>query len=32
MRYKIDKTGKVIEKLTAPKPEPKKSTKRKGRK
>lgn len=31
-RYKVDKTGKVIEKLTAPKPEPKKSTKRKGRK
>lgn len=30
-RYKIDKTGKILEKLTAPK-EPKKTTKRKGRK
>jgi hypothetical protein len=30
-RYKIDKTGKIIEKLTAPKEPAKKSTKKKGR-
>jgi hypothetical protein len=29
-RYKIDKTGKVLEKLTAPKEPSKKTTKKKG--